>query len=152
MREKTLSQRGIELSVGVFVLIGILALGYLSINLGELRIFERGTYRLGARFISVSGLREGASVEMAGVRVGRVVKIGLQGDDALVTMRLQDSIRLTQDAVASIRTKGILGDKYIRISQGGADKLIPPGGRIRETEPPIDIEKLIGEFIYGRVK
>jgi phospholipid/cholesterol/gamma-HCH transport system substrate-binding protein len=89
---------------------------------------------------------------MAGVRVGRVQKIGLSGEDAVITLRVEDSVKLSQDAIASIRTKGILGDKYIKLSQGGSEKLIKPGGRIRETEPPLDIEKLIGDFIFGKVK
>ncbi len=140
------------MAVGTFVLAGILALGYLSIQLGGLDLFETGTYEVTARFSSVTGLRTGASVEMAGVQVGRVQRIGLEKDEAIVTLRLHHDVKLTRDAIASIRTKGILGDKYISLSQGGADQAIPPGGRIRETEPPIDIEKLLGQFIYGKVK
>jgi phospholipid/cholesterol/gamma-HCH transport system substrate-binding protein len=147
-----LSQRATELTVGTFVLAGILAMGYLSIQLGGLDILSTGEYPLTAKFTTVSGLRVGASVEMAGVRVGRVQKIGLSGEDAVITLRVEDSVKLSQDAIASIRTKGILGDKYIKLSQGGSEKLIKPGGRIRETEPPLDIEKLIGDFIFGKVK
>lgn len=147
-----MSQRATELTVGTFVLAGILAMGYLSIQLGGLDILSTGEYPLTAKFTTVSGLRVGASVEMAGVRVGRVQKIGLSGEDAVITLRVEDSVKLSQDAIASIRTKGILGDKYIKLSQGGSEKLIKPGGRIRETEPPLDIEKLIGDFIFGKVK
>ncbi len=147
-----MSQRDIEFSVGIFVLIGILALGYLSIQLGGLDLFGNSSYKIGAKFSSVTGLRSGASIEMAGVKVGWVDKIALDGEEALVTMRINDSVELSHDSIASIRTKGILGDKYIRLSQGGSDKIIKPGGLIRETEPPIDIEKLLGEFIYGKVK
>lgn len=147
-----MSQRGLEVAVGVFVLIGILALGYLSIRLGGLDLFETDTYEVTAKFTTVAGLRPDASVEMAGVRVGRVRRISLDGEEALVALRIHRSVKLTRDAIASIRTKGILGDKYVSLSQGGSEELIPPGGRIRETEPPVDIEKLIGEFIYGKVK
>ena len=147
-----MSQRDLEFSVGIFVLIGILALGYLSIQLGGLDLFGNASYKIGAKFSTVTGLRSGASVEMAGVKIGRVDKIGLAGEEALVTMRINDSVKLSRDSIASIRTKGILGDKYIRLSQGGSDKIIKPGGLIRETEPPIDIEKILGEFIYGKVK
>jgi phospholipid/cholesterol/gamma-HCH transport system substrate-binding protein len=147
-----LSQRATELTVGTFVLAGILAMGYLSIQLGGLDILSTGEYPLTAKFTTVSGLRVGASVEMAGVRVGRVQKIGLSGEDAVITLRVEDSVKLSQDAIASIRTKGILGDKYIKLSQGGSEKLIKPGGRIRETEPPLDIEKIIGDFIFGKIK
>jgi phospholipid/cholesterol/gamma-HCH transport system substrate-binding protein len=141
-----------ELTVGVFVLAGLAALAYLSIRLGGLDLFETGTYDVTARFSSAAGLREGATVEIAGVQVGRVKAIGLDQNEALITLRLKSSVKLTQDTIASIRTKGILGDKYISISLGGAPGSIAPGGRIRETEPPVDIEKLIGQFIYGKVK
>lgn len=147
-----MSQRDLEFSVGIFVLIGIMALGYLSIQLGGLDLFNRSSYNVTAKFSSVTGLRTGASVEMAGVKVGWVDKISLAGEDALVLLRIEQNVKLTQDSIASIRTKGILGDKYIRLSQGGSERLIKPGGLIRETEPPIDIEKLLGEFIYGKVK
>lgn len=147
-----MSQRATELTVGTFVLAGILAMGYLSIQLGGLDILSTGEYPLTAKFTTVSGLRVGASVEMAGVRVGRVQKIGLSGEDAVITLRVENSVKLSQDAIASIRTKGILGDKYIKLSQGGSEKLIKPGGRIRETEPPLDIEKIIGDFIFGKIK
>ena len=136
----------------MFVLAGIIALGYLSIQLGGLDLFNTGQYRVTAKFTSVSGLRVGASVEMAGVKIGSIKEIGLSGEDALVTLGIEDSIKLSKDSLASIRTKGILGDKYVRISQGGSESLIKPGGKIRETEPPIDIEKLIGDFIFGKVK
>ncbi len=147
-----MSQRDLEFSVGIFVLIGILALGYLSIQLGGVDLFSRSSYNLTAKFTTVTGLRTGASVEMAGVKIGWVDKIGLSGEDALVTIRINQSVKLTRDSIASIRTKGILGDKYIRLSQGGSESYIKPGGQIRETEPPIDIEKILGEFIYGKVK
>ncbi len=147
-----MSQRDLEFTVGIFVLIGFLALGYLSIQLGGLDLFENSTYKVGAKFSTVTGLRSGASVEMAGVKVGWVDKISLAGEEALVTIRINQEVELSQDSIASIRTKGILGDKYIRLSQGGSEKIIKPGGLIRETEPPIDIEKILGEFIYGKVK
>ena len=147
-----MSQRDLEFTVGIFVLIGILALGYLSIQLGGLDLFSNSTYKVGAKFSTVTGLRSGASVEMAGVKVGWVDKISLAGEEALVTIRINQEVELSQDSIASIRTKGILGDKYIRLSQGGSEKIIKPGGLIRETEPPIDIEKILGEFIYGKVK
>ena len=147
-----MSQRSIELTVGIFVLAGIIALAMISVRVGGLALFPTGTYNLTAKFTSVSGLRVGASVEIAGVKVGRIQAIGLSGEDALVTLQLDDSIKLSKDSIASIRTKGILGDKYIRLSLGGSSAMIRPGGKIRETEPPLDIEKLIGDFIFGKVK
>lgn len=145
-------RKNVEFGVGIFVLAGILALAYLSINLGGLDIFDDGTYEVSANFTTATGLRSGASVEMAGVRIGRVSGISLDGEDAKITLRVDESIELSRDSIASIRTKGVLGDKYVSLSQGGSEKIIPPGGRIRETEPPVDIEKLIGDFIFGNVK
>ncbi len=147
-----MSRKNVELGVGLFVLAGVLALAYLSVTLGGLDIFDAGTYEVSAKFTSATGLRRGAPVEMAGVQIGRVREISLDGEDAKLTLRLDENVELSRDAIASIRTKGILGDKYVSLSQGGAEKIILPGGRIRETEPPIDIEKLVGEFVFGKVK
>ncbi len=147
-----MSRKNLEFGVGLFVLAGILAMAYLSVKLGGLDIFDDGAYEVSAKFTTASGLRTGASVEMAGVQVGRVSSISLDGEDAKLTLRIDESIQLTRDAIASIRTKGILGERYVSLSQGGSTKTIPPGGRIRETEPPVDIEKLIGDFVFGNVK
>jgi len=147
-----LSQRAIELVVGIFVLAGIIVLGMMSVRLGGLNLLPSNYYNVTAKFTTVSGLRQGASIEMAGVNVGRVQSITLSGGDAMVTLQLDNSIKLSKDSIASIRTKGVLGEKYIRLSMGGSSSVIKPGGKIRETEPPIDIEKLIGDFIFGKVK
>lgn len=144
--------RGVEITVGLFVLAGLVALGYLSIRLGGADLFDTSNYNISARFTSVSGLTEGAAVEIAGVQIGKVQKIALNDDEAVVTLRIDNGIKLSRDTIASIRTKGLLGGKYILISPGGSEKMIPSGGRIRETEPPIDIEKLIGNFIFEKVK
>ena len=147
-----MSRKNVEFGVGIFVLAGIFALAYLSVKLGGLEIFDDGTYEVSAKFTSATGLRSGAAVEMAGVKVGRVSGISLDGEDAKISLRIDEKIQLSRDSIASIRTKGVLGDKYVSLSQGGSEKIIPPGGKIRETEPPVDIEKLIGDFIFGNVK
>ncbi len=134
----------IELSVGIFVVIGMACLAYLAIHLGELELFGRG-YRLTAAFDNVSGLKVGAAVEVAGVPVGRVEAI------TVVTISVNQGITVFQDAIASVRTKGIIGDKYIRLSVGGAEDPLPPNGRIRHTESVVDLEDLIGKFIQGKV-
>lgn len=141
-----------EFGVGLFVLAGVLAFAYLAVQFSGLDILGAGTYEVSAKFTSATGLRRGAPVEMAGVQVGQVTGIALEGEEARLTLRLRESVRLSRDSIASIRTKGILGDRYVSISLGGSDKIIPPGGRIRETEPPVDMEKLIGEFVFGRLK
>ena len=141
----------LEITVGLFVILGILALGYLSIKLGQLPIGGGNSYLVSAVFSTVTGLTQGASVEIAGVRVGRVTEIKLEDYDAVVTLRLNSEIKLQEDAIASIKTSGLIGAKYIRITPGGSDRLIAPGGRIRDVENPVDFEDLIGQFIQGKI-
>jgi phospholipid/cholesterol/gamma-HCH transport system substrate-binding protein len=140
-----------EIAVGLFVALGILALAYLSIKLGDIQIGSGNTYTLTAVFPTVSGLQASAAVEIAGVSIGRVENITLQDFEAVVTMRVDSNVRLQDDAIASIRTRGLIGEKFIRITPGGSDQLIVPGGRIREIETPLDIEDLIGRFIQGKI-
>jgi phospholipid/cholesterol/gamma-HCH transport system substrate-binding protein len=141
----------LELIVGVFVLAGLLCLAYLAINLGKLEIFGKG-YQVYAVFDNVSGLKSGASVEVAGVNVGQVTSIHLTAmDQAKVGMRLRYNLQVHDDAIASIRTKGIIGDKFVKLSPGSSKKLIPAGGTIFNTESGIDLEELIGSYIHGKV-
>lgn len=141
----------LEVTVGLFVVIGLLALAYLSIRLGQLQLGVGHTYTLTAVFTSVAGLKLAAGVEIAGVQVGQVEDIHLQNYEAVVTLRLNNAVQLQEDAIASIRTRGLIGDKYIRLSPGGSDRIIPPGGRIREVEAPVDFEDLLGQFIQGKL-
>jgi phospholipid/cholesterol/gamma-HCH transport system substrate-binding protein len=141
----------LEVTVGLFVVLGLLALGYLSIKLGKLQLGIGHTYVLTAVFPTVTGLKPSATVEVAGVEIGLVETIRLEDFEAVVTLRLSENVRLQEDAIASIRTRGMIGEKYIRISPGGSDRLIPPGGRIREVETPIDFEDLIGRFVQGKL-
>ena len=146
MRRSTL-----ELSVGVFVLIGILALGWLSIKLGRVDLFGGHGYAITADFPSVGGLKAGSTVEIAGVEVGRVDAITLSDYQARVLMSIRRGIRLQEDSIASIKTKGLIGEKYIRINPGGSEKIIAPNGRITEVEPPVDFEELLSKYIFGKV-
>jgi len=141
----------LEVTVGLFVVLGLCALGYLSIRLGQLQIGQGHTYDLSAVFPSVSGLRVGAAVEIAGVKIGRVQDINLANYAAVVTLRLEQQVQLQEDAIASIRTRGLIGERYVSITPGGSDRLLKAGGRIREVEPPLDIESLIGRFIQGKI-
>ena len=113
-----------ETAVGLFMMIGIACLAWLSIRLGN--------------------------VEIAGVEIGTIESIGIRDYKAVVRMAIRKDIALQEDAIASIRSRGLIGDKYVSISPGASDRLIPPGGKIRETEPPVDIEKLIGQVIHGK--
>lgn len=141
----------LEVIVGLFVIVGLLALGYLSVKLGQVSIGGGNTYLLTALFPSISGLRRGAAVEIAGVGVGRVEQIELEDYEALVTLRISDEVKLQEDAIASIRTRGLIGDQYVRITPGGSDQLIPPGGRIREVESPLEVEDMIRRLVQGRI-
>ena len=141
----------LEVTVGLFVVLGLCALAYLSVRLGQLQVGRGNTYDLTAVFPTVAGLREGATVEIAGVQVGRVQDISLAEYAAVVTLRLDKQVKLQDDAIASIRTRGLIGEKYVRITPGGSERLLAAGGRIREVEPPIDIETLIGHFIQGKL-
>ena len=144
----------LDTAVGVFVLVGILCLSYLSIRLGKVEILGGEYYRVGAVFDSVSGLKPGASVEIAGVEVGSVEKISLdakQQGRARVVLKMRDSVGLQDDVIASVRTRGIIGDKYILLKPGGSETRIRAGGTIRETESAVDLEDLLSKYIHGQV-
>lgn len=142
----------LELVVGIFVLIGLVCLGYLSIKLGKLEIVGGNTYEVEAEFDSASGLKTGATVEIAGVEVGRVKGIRLNGDRALVALAIRDDVKLYSDTIASIKTRGIIGEKYMALSPGGSGEVLNPGDRIRDTESGIDLEELVSQFIHGNIK
>ncbi len=141
----------VNITVGLFVLLGVLALGYLSVKLGRVSFLGGGGYVVFAEFPSVGGLKPGSTVEIAGVEVGRVESIGLKNYEALVTLRIDSGVKLQEDSIASIKTKGLIGERYLRISPGGSDKIIEPGGRIREVEAPVDFEELLSKYIFGKV-
>jgi len=141
----------VNIAVGVFVILGIVALGYLSIQLGQVSFLGGRGYAVTVDFPSVGGLKAGSAVEIAGVEIGRVESIGLADYQARVTLRVHSGIKLQEDVIASIKTKGLIGEKYIRISPGGSDKIIQPNGRIREVEAPVDFEELLSKYIFGKV-
>jgi phospholipid/cholesterol/gamma-HCH transport system substrate-binding protein len=140
-----------NIAVGIFLLLGILALGYLSIKLGRVSFLGASGYVVIVDFPSIGGLKVGSNVEIAGVEIGRVEAIRLADYQARVTLRLSADVKLQEDSIASIKTKGLIGEKYVRISPGGSDKIIPPNGRIREVEAPVDFEELLSKYIFGKV-
>jgi phospholipid/cholesterol/gamma-HCH transport system substrate-binding protein len=140
----------LEVVVGLFLLVGVFALTWISVRLGQLQILGLSGYTVYADFPTVGGLKEGASVEIAGVTVGRVENISLIEYQARVAMRIDNGVELQDDTIASIKTKGLIGERYMRLSPGGGDEIIPPGGKIRETEAPVDLEELIGSMIFGK--
>ena len=140
-----------DIVVGVFVLVGLVCLGYLAIRLGKLELFGAQGYVVFADFVSVAGLKLGDPVEIAGVRIGKVEGIGLADDRARLTMRVSDQVKLQEDVIASVRARGLIGDKFVLVTLGSSDKIIPPGGKIRETDSPPDIPDLIGKFVGGDI-
>ncbi len=140
----------LEVVVGIFLLIGIFALGYISVRLGKMEVFGLGGYVIYADFPTVGGLKEGAAVEIAGVGVGRVQDIALVNYRARITLLINNGIELQEDTIASVRTKGLIGEKYVLLSPGGSDEIIAPGDKIREVEPPLDLEEMIGSLIFGK--
>ncbi|NJD67458.1 MAG: outer membrane lipid asymmetry maintenance protein MlaD [Candidatus Methylomirabilota bacterium] len=140
-----------ETVVGLFVVVGIVALAWLSIRLGKLELVGDRGYTVIAEFDSVAGLKNGSVVEIAGVEVGRVKEIGLDSYRARVAMSIDPAVKLQDDSIVSIRTKGLIGEKYVRITPGGSDTIVQPGGKLRETEDPIDIEQLISNYIFGKL-
>lgn len=139
-----------ELLVGIFMLVGIIAITFLALRMGDLDLLNNDEYVIHAKFTSASGLREGAYVEMAGVTVGKVKSIQFDPKSylAVVNISLPKTILIPDDSIASIRTAGIIGDKFIKISAGGSEDYVAAGMEIMETEPSINLEELISKYIF----
>ncbi|HEV8674831.1 MAG TPA: outer membrane lipid asymmetry maintenance protein MlaD [Methylomirabilota bacterium] len=144
-------RREIEIGVGLFMVVGIFALAYLSVRLGQVDLFGVQGYTIYADFPTVAGLKSGAIVEIAGVPVGRVDAIRLKDYQARVQMHINSGIQIQTDAIVSIKTKGLIGEKFVQINPGGSDKTVPPNGRLTEVEAPVDIEELISKYVFGKI-
>ncbi len=142
----------VETGVGIFMVLGFLSFAWLAVELGDVDLFGARSYQVQARFGSISGLKEGATVELAGVRIGTVSAIRLdpQSYQAIVEMSLVQGLELQEDSIASIRTAGIIGDRYVNIAPGGSDQRIPAGGEILETESAINLEELVSKYIFEK--
>ena len=139
-----------EIAVGIFIFIGLLAMAYTSINLGQVDFFRNDYYPLKATFTSVTGLKKDTDIEISGVKVGKVKDIRLDNYQAVVTMKIKKGIQIQDDAIASIRTKGILGEQYIEILPGGSDNILKPGDEIFDTEPPFDLLSVMKKFVVEK--
>lgn len=137
-----------ELMVGVFAIIGILCFAYLAVNLANMRLSNAGFYEVNAEFDSVAGLKVGAPVEIAGVQIGQIEKISLNDVSAMVTMSIDNSVKLRDDDIAAIRTKGIIGDRYVKISPGGSSATVKNGDQLSDTESAVEFEEIIGKLIH----
>ncbi len=143
-----------ETVVGIFVVIGLLCVGYMTVKLGKVDFLQSDTYSLVAKFTTVAGLRIGSPVNILGIEVGKVENITMDQKDlkAVVKIRLKKDIKIYDDAIASIKTEGLIGDKYLSIDPGGGGDLLANNGVITETQAAVDIEQLISKYAFGEVK
>ena len=143
-----------ETTVGIFMAICLLCVAYLTLKLGKVSILGDKAYPLFAKFTSVSGLKVGSPVEMVGMQIGRVAGFTMDQKDqvAVVELRIETGVKIYDDAMASIKSNGLLGDKYVKIDAGGGGGLLAPGGTITETEAPVDIMELISKYAFGDVE
>ncbi len=140
----------IEITVGLFVVIGLLAISWLAVKVGQVGGLGASGYVLTADFDDVGGVRKGSDIMMAGVIIGRVDGVKLvNSDHASMALRINNGVKIAEDAFASVRTKGIIGDRYIRITQGTEESYLEPGDEIEETESAINIEDLISKYIFN---
>lgn len=142
---------GIEITVGLFVVAGVACLVYLTLVLGQISILGTGEYKVYAEFDNIEGLLHGATVEIAGVQVGRVNDIELIDNQARVELRIKKKFPVDQEVICSVRTKGVIGEKFLRLEPGGSEKMLADGDKIRETVSGVDIMDLVSQFIHGDV-
>jgi phospholipid/cholesterol/gamma-HCH transport system substrate-binding protein len=144
----------VETIVGIFVFLGLLCIGYMTVKLGKVSFLHDDSYLITAKFISVTGLRDGNPVDIMGIEVGRVERITMdqENQQAVVKMKIRKGIKIYDDAIASIKTEGLMGNQYISIDPGGSGALLGPNGIITETQAPVDIIGLISKYAFGDVK
>jgi len=140
--------------VGLFMIAGFCAFGYLALQLGEVSFLTKGsTYIINAEFDNVAGVKKGASVQVAGVVVGSVSAVTLGDDEvAVLALKLKNNLKVPVDSMASVKSQGIIGDKYIQLSLGGDEEFFKPGQVLSDTESSLDIESLISKFAFGSAK
>ena len=143
-----------ETLVGIFVVVGLFLIGYMTVKLGNVGFLGENKYNLTARFNSVSGLRVGNPINMIGLEIGRVAKFTMdqENQQAIVLLEINKGIDIYDDAIASIKTEGLIGDKYISIDAGGGGDLLEDGDSITDTEAPTDIMELVSKYAFGDVE
>ena len=147
-------KNNVEFLVGLFMIAGFAAFGYLALQLGEVSLFSSSkTYTIVAQFDSISGVKKGSSIQVAGVVVGKITKIWLDEDGvANVELQVEKSVELPVDTMASVKSQGLIGDKFIALSLGGDEELFQSGDILTDTESSVDIESLISKFAFGDMK
>jgi phospholipid/cholesterol/gamma-HCH transport system substrate-binding protein len=138
-----------EIVAGLFVILGLAALGYLSTTTGGLSFLPRDDYHVRARFSNVGDLKVHAPVKIAGVTIGRVDSIRLAEFVGEAQLGIGRSVHLPKDTIASITTAGLLGDAYVALSPGGSDEDLKDGDRIGQTEPALNMADLVGRAAFG---
>ena len=144
----------IETIVGIFVFLGLLCIGYMTVKLGKVSFLSDDSYHIIAKFVSVTGLRDGNPVNILGIEVGQVERITMDQENqkAVVELKIKKGIKIYDDAIASIKTEGLMGDKFVSIDPGGSGSLLGSRGTITETQSPVDIVDLVGKYAFGEVK
>jgi len=150
-RGSAVKNLNINLIVGLFIISGMAALAYLSVTIAGVSGYAKNSYQLTARFDNSSGLKKGAFIEIAGVKVGKVtdIKLDKQNFESVATFTFENEISLSEDSIASIRTSGIIGDKFVKVSPGGSDDVLNSGDEILETESSISIEELVSKYMFN---
>jgi phospholipid/cholesterol/gamma-HCH transport system substrate-binding protein len=143
-----------ETVVGIFVTLGLICIGYMTVKLGNVHILGDDSYPLIAKFTSASGLKIGNPVNILGIEVGRVEQISMDqaNQKAVVQIRIKNGIKVYDDAIAAIKNEGLIGDKYMNIDPGGSGSLLGPSGVITDTQAAVDIIDLVSKYAFGEVK
>lgn len=143
-----------ETAVGIFIVVGLICVGYMTVKLGNVSLFGDKSYPLFARFTSVTGLRVGSSVEVYGIQVGSVTGLSIDQEKqmGIVGMKIDKGTVIYDDSSATIKSAGLIGDKYVKLDPGGSGEALKPRGMITQTSVPADIEDLIGKYAFGDVK
>ncbi|MFL6663096.1 MAG: outer membrane lipid asymmetry maintenance protein MlaD [Rhizobacter sp.] len=148
-----MTKKGTETMVGLFVLLGMAGLVFLSLKAANLASFgSQDSYTVTARFDNIGGLKPRSPVRSAGVTVGRVTSISLdpKSFQGLVTMELEKSVQFPRDSSARILTSGLLGDQYVGIEPGAEEKSLAPGDVIKQTQSAVVLESLISQFLFNK--
>ena len=141
------ASRTTQFIVGIFAILGIVALAILSLSLGKITLFPQPGYTLYANFDNTAGLKKGDAVDLAGVQIGKVASIALKNNRARVALFIENGVEIDTDAMAGIKSAGLLGDKYISIALGPGDRNLKQGETIRETQSSFVLEDAIGQVI-----
>jgi phospholipid/cholesterol/gamma-HCH transport system substrate-binding protein len=142
----------LEFFVGVFFIVGLLALIYMSVELTRFEMKTKGGYTVKTTFENAGGLKVGSNVEIAGVPIGIVKQIELREYKAVVTLHIIQKVQIPDDSMVAIKTKGLLGEKYVEVSPGASETPLKSGSEIMDTQSPIDFEKALGKYIFGKVE